>query len=109
MTANISIPVASAENVVAAPLSAVFTETNPETREIERHAWVRRPEGWERRPIRLGVSDYFFAEITGGLAAGDEVSLVDRSKEAVPAAPGAKSAASSATPAAPSRPPTATR
>ena len=39
MSANISIPVASAENVVAAPLAAVFTETNPATREIERYIW----------------------------------------------------------------------
>src|SRR6185295_4300212 len=29
MTANVSIPVASAENVLAVPLAAVFTEPNP--------------------------------------------------------------------------------
>ena len=89
MTANISIPVASASNVVAAPLAAVFTETNPETREIERYVWLRKGETWERRPIQIGVSDYFFAEVTRGLAAGDEVSLEDRTKEAAPATPGA--------------------
>ena len=81
MSANISIPVASADNVVAAPLAAVFTETNPATREIERHIWVRKEETWERRPIKIGVSDYFFAEVTSGLQAGDVVSLEDRSKE----------------------------
>jgi len=98
MTANISIPVASAENVVAAPLAAVFTESNPETREIERYVWVRKAGIWERRPIQLGVSDYFFAEVTKGLAAGDEISLEDRSKEAAPATatPGVKVAASAA-------------
>lgn len=89
MTANISIPVASASNVVAAPLAAVFTETNPDTREIERYVWIRKGETWERRAIQLGVSDYFFAEVTKGLAAGDEVSLEDRSKEAAPGTPGA--------------------
>jgi HlyD family secretion protein len=82
MTANITIPVASAENVVAAPLAAVFTETNPETREIERYAWVKAGADWEKRAIRIGVSDYFFAEITLGLHAGDEVSLEDRTKSA---------------------------
>ena len=81
MSANISIPVASADNVVAAPLAAVFTETNPGTREIERHVWVRKDEGWDRRPIKIGVSDYFFAEVTSGLQAGEVVSLEDRSKE----------------------------
>jgi RND family efflux transporter MFP subunit len=81
MSANISIPVASADNVVAAPLAAVFTETNPATREIERHIWVRKDETWERRPIKIGVSDYFFAEVTSGLQAGEVVSLEDRAKE----------------------------
>jgi HlyD family secretion protein len=81
MSANISIPVASADNVVAAPLASIFTETNPTTREIERHVWVKTDETWERRPIKIGVSDYFFAEVTSGLKAGEVVSLEDRSKE----------------------------
>ncbi len=113
MTANITIPVASAENVVAAPLAAVFTETNPETRQIERYVYVKKGEDWERHPVDLGVSDYFFAEITRGLAAGDEVSLEDKAKGAKqvpgtgpamprPAAP--RTAATSATPAASSIP-----
>jgi|LauGreDrversion4_2_1035121.scaffolds.fasta_scaffold20617_3 HlyD family secretion protein len=84
MTANISIPVASAENVVAAPLAAVFTETNPETRHIERHVFVKSGDEWERRAVEIGVSDYFFAEVTKGLAAGDEVSLEDKAKTMKP-------------------------
>lgn len=80
MTANISIPVASADNVVAAPLASVFTEMNPDNKQMERYAWVRKGEEWERRTIQIGVSDYFFVEVTQGLAAGDEVSLEDRSK-----------------------------
>lgn len=82
MTANISIPVASADNVVAAPLAAIFTELNPETKQTERYAWVRTGEEWERRAIQIGVSDYFFVEVTQGLKAGDEVSLEDKSKGA---------------------------
>lgn len=80
MTANISIPVASADNVVAAPLAAVFTEFNQETKQQERFAWVKSGEEWERRKITIGVSDYFFAEITSGLKAGEVVSLEDRAK-----------------------------
>ncbi|MHB1306284.1 MAG: efflux RND transporter periplasmic adaptor subunit [Limisphaerales bacterium] len=75
MTANIKIPVASASNVMAIPLSAVFTERNPETGVQERYAYVRKAEGFERRTIQVGVSDYFYAEIQGGLNAGDVVSL----------------------------------
>ena len=93
MTANISIPVASADNVVAAPLAAVFTETNPETRQIERYAYVRRGEEWEKRRIDIGVSDYFFAEVTRGLSAGDEVSLEDKAKTAKPGPDASKGSA----------------
>lgn len=82
MTANISIPVASAENVVAAPLAAVFTEYNPETKHQERFAWVRVGEEWERRLITIGVSDYFYAEVTSGLKEGEVVAFEDKSKNA---------------------------
>jgi len=82
MTANVSIPVASAENVVAAPLAAIFTETNPETRAMERYAFVKRGDDWERQPVEIGVSDYFFVEVTRGLQPDDEVALEDKAKGA---------------------------
>ena len=85
MTANISIPVASADDVVAAPLAAVFTEFNPETRQQERYVWLQTGEEWERRAITIGVSDYFFAEVTTGLKSGDTVALEDKAKVAKPA------------------------
>ena len=80
MTANISIPVASAANVVAAPLAAVFTEFNQDSKQQERYAFVKSGEDWVRRIITIGVSDYFFAEVTSGLKAGDVVSLEDKTK-----------------------------
>jgi len=83
MTANISIPVESADNVVAAPMVAVFTEMNPENNQMERFAWVKQTGGWERRPVTIGVSDYFYVEITSGLKPGETVSLVDQSKNAL--------------------------
>ena len=33
-------------------------------------------ESYERRPIAIGVSDYQFAEVQSGLAAGEVVSLI---------------------------------
>ena len=75
MTANIEIPVSAVDNVVAAPLAAVFTEQNPETTATERFAYVKKGATIERRPVQIGISDFFFAEIQSGLAAGDVVML----------------------------------
>src|SRR6266568_9105266 len=75
MTANIKIPVASADNVTAAPLAAVFTEKNPASDLMERFVFVQQGETFEKRPVKVGVSDYFYAEIQEGLAAGEVVSL----------------------------------
>ena len=71
MTANLSIPLISAGNVLAVPLGAVFSSQG------ERFAWVKKAEGgFERRPVNLGVADYDYVEVTKGLNEGDEVSLV---------------------------------
>lgn len=75
MTANISIPVESADDVLAVPLAGVFTEIDPETGAKSQHAFVRKNGKFERRPIRIGISDYFYAEVLAGLNAGEEVSL----------------------------------
>lgn len=75
MTADVKIPVASAGNVTAVPLSAVFTEKNPDTAQMERFVYVRQGDGFEKRNVKVGVSDFFYAEIQEGLKAGDVVSL----------------------------------
>lgn len=70
MTANITIPVASAEGVLSVPLAAVFTELG------ERYVFVKKAETeWERRPVQIGLSDYFYAEVTEGLKEGEHVAL----------------------------------
>lgn len=68
MTANISVPVAAAQNVLAIPLAAVFTEDG------SRYAYVKT-EGLsaERRLIQIGISDYFVAEVKSGLIEGELV------------------------------------
>ena len=75
MTANIQIPVASADSVVAVPLAAVFTEANPDTGQTERYVYVKKQDGFERTPVQIGVSDFFYAEVQQGLAPGETVAL----------------------------------
>ena len=80
MTANIKIPVASAENVQAVPLAAVYTEKNPDTGLLERFVYVQQDDAVDKRLVKVGVSDYFYAEIQDGLKAG-EVVLLELPKE----------------------------
>ena len=69
MTAILNFPVVSAEDVLAVPLAAVFTENN------ERFVFVKRDEKFEKRNVTVGVNDFFFAEVQKGLEDGEEVSL----------------------------------
>jgi len=85
MTANIQIPVASVDNVVAVPLAAVFTERNPGTQQMERYVYVMKNGRYQRRPVQIGVSDYFYAEVQKGLTAGEQVTLEQPPKEKIDA------------------------
>ena len=69
MTASVSIPVSGAENVLTLPLAAVFSEQG------EHYVYVRNGEQFERRPVKIGVSDFFKTEIQSGLTEGETVSL----------------------------------
>ncbi len=69
MTSILSIPVASVENAISVPLSAVFTEKG------ERFVYARDGEMFERRPVQIGISDYSFAEVQRGLNDGEVVAL----------------------------------
>lgn len=73
MTANLTIPVASAENAVAVPLAAVFSEQG------QRYVLVKKGDTFEKRPVQIGIADYDYAEVQGGLSPGDVVSLEDNS------------------------------
>ena len=76
MTANLTIPLQSADNVIAIPLAAVFTDQG------SRFAYMRDGEKFVRVPIQIGVSDYDFAEVTKGLVGGETVSLVTPAEDA---------------------------
>jgi len=69
MPAVLSIPVSSADNVLSVPLAAVFTEAG------ERFVFVKTNDAFERRPITIGASDYFNAEVLEGLKPGEVVAL----------------------------------
>jgi RND family efflux transporter MFP subunit len=69
MTSILSIPVASVENALSVPLSAVFTERG------ERYVYVKDEEEFEKRTVQIGISDLSFAEVQSGLQAGEVVAL----------------------------------
>jgi HlyD family secretion protein len=95
MTANLKIPVASRENVLAVPLSAVFTERNPENQQMERFVYVKKGDRFDRLPVTVGIADFFFVEIIEGLTDGDVVAL-EIPKEGVDKASQAKAGATNA-------------
>jgi len=77
MTANISIPIALADNVLAVPLSAVFTENG------ERFVYVRENGLWKMHDVKIGVADFSFVEITEGIKEGDIVALEPPSEDQI--------------------------
>jgi len=76
MTANLSIPVAAADNVLSVPLAAVFTEQG------ERYVFVKKDDKFERRSVQIGLSNTDFAEVQNGLEEGETVSLVQLAEDA---------------------------
>jgi hypothetical protein len=75
MTASISIPVASADNVVAAPLAAIFTERNETEQRTEIFAYVKNGEVFDKTMLDVGVNDLNHTEVKRGLKVGDVVAI----------------------------------
>lgn len=72
MTVNISIPIASASDVVSVPISAVFRgEGNKKV------IYVRNGEATEKREVKVGVTNTDFAQIIKGVEDGEEILLVE--------------------------------
>jgi len=68
ISANISILVSRAENVVSVPASAIFVVDNM------RYVFIKRSEHrYEFREIEMGIGNLNFVEVKKGLAEGDEV------------------------------------
>ena len=75
MTASISIPVASADDVVAAPLAAIFTERNETEQRTEIFAFVKNGEVFDKTMLDVGVNDLNHTEVKRGLKVGDVVAI----------------------------------
>lgn len=69
MTAILTIPVASAKNVLSVPLGAIHSDRG------ERFVYVQQGDEFVPRPVAIGITDYFNAEVQKGLAEGDVVAL----------------------------------
>ena len=76
MTVNMSIPIASASDVVSVPISAVFrAEGNKKV------IYVRNGETTERREVKVGVTNTDFAQIIKGVEDGEEILLVEPGRQ----------------------------
>ena len=75
MTASISIPVASADNVVAAPLAAIFTERNETEQRTEIFTYVENGDVFDKTMLDVGVNDLHHTEVLRGLKVGDVVAI----------------------------------
>jgi RND family efflux transporter MFP subunit len=72
MTVQISIPIASASDVVSVPISAVFrAEGNKKV------VYVRNGESTERREVKIGVTNTDYAQVINGVNDGEEILLVE--------------------------------
>lgn len=69
VSVSMGVPLGSAENVLAIPITAVFDERGTKI------AYVRNEEGSERREVSVGLSDLALVEIQSGLSEGEEVLL----------------------------------
>ena len=67
----------------------MFTEFNQKLQQNERYVYVASGETFSKRSVRIGVADYFFAEVQQGVQAGDVVALekpsADKIVETAPA------------------------
>ena len=77
MIASINIPVASVDNVVAAPLAAIFTERNETKQRTEIFAYVKNGDSdiFNKAMLEVGVNDLNHIEVLRGLKVGDVVSI----------------------------------
>lgn len=69
VSVSMGVPLGSADNVLAVPVTAVFDERGSKI------AYVRKEDGTERREVAIGISDLAMVEIQSGLTEGEEVLL----------------------------------
>ncbi len=71
ISANLSVLVAREAGCLTVPVSAIFVEGN------DRYVYVKAEGGeWERRAVKLGLSDSGYTQVKTGVQVGETVSLV---------------------------------
>ena len=84
MSVNLTVPIARADSAVSVPISAVFKgEGNKKV------VYVRNGEATETREVKVGVTNYDYAEIKSGVVEGESILLVEPGRQ--PGAPSAPS------------------
>jgi len=72
MTVGLRLPLAAATNVTSVPVSSVFISGGSKV------VYVEKTDGpAEKRPVEVGVTDLFHAEIKSGLQEGERVLLTE--------------------------------
>ena len=69
MSAEVEILVTQLDDVLAIPVMAILQFEGKD------HVYVSKPDGWDRREIKLGISNDKLIEVKDGLLPGDEVAL----------------------------------
>jgi len=69
LSAHVDIILEREENVLQVPLQAVFEEAG------QRYVYVREGQGYDKRAVTIGNSNFTHAAVTSGLTAGEEVAL----------------------------------
>jgi HlyD family secretion protein len=72
MTVNLNIPIAKADAAVSVPISAIFRGDGN-----KKIVYVRNGGGTEKREVKIGVTNFDFAEIKDGVVEGETVLLVE--------------------------------
>lgn len=70
MSVSMELSMATAKNSISVPIGAVFTEDD------RKYVYVRHGEATERREVKIGLSNFSFAEVKSGVDEGEEVMLV---------------------------------
>jgi RND family efflux transporter MFP subunit len=72
MTVNMTVPIARAEDAVSVPISAIFKgEGNSKV------VYVRAGESSQRRQVKIGISNFDYAQILNGITEGEEILLIE--------------------------------
>jgi len=69
LSAHVDVILDREEDVVQVPLQAVFEEDG------QNYVYVRQGNGFDKRPVTLGIKNYTHAAVSSGVNSGEEVAL----------------------------------